>query len=128
MTRKMVTGLLIPLMLAACVSNQSVDEELACRNRIATLRHGDGFMEAYPPHLDMCIGYTLRINLRPRVPVGDARSVAATGGPEWLNRSNMSTDQILITIPDSVTVGETYKFGLAIEGVGTLDPYIRIIR
>lgn len=125
--------LAVPMVfLAACTPRDFIDYDLACRNRTVTLNHASDSIRVNPPHVDVCGGYTVTINVVPRVPSGTARSrQAATGNPqpaEWLDRA-ATNGRIVIEVPrEGLTVGERYKYALEIDGVGALDPTIAIIR
>ena len=127
MARTLLTALLTLLTLTACAPTRFVDEGVACRDRRITLIHGLGHMTVVPPYVEVCRNTTLHVNLAPPVPVGLARTFPGDGQPEWLNRANVTTREILVDIPEDAVVDDLYKYGVAIEDVGQLDPYVRII-
>lgn len=120
----------VSLGLVGCVTNgKDVDPELKCRDRLVTVNHAAGYLSAHPEYIDMCAGQRITINVAPPVDQGAARTApAGKGNPEdanWLSSRNGNENRIVIDIPNGTAYG-TYKYSITIDGVGTLDPRVRV--
>lgn len=117
-----------PIVLSACMPARFVDPEIACRDRTLTLTHAPGYLSVRPNYIEVCRNTTIRIRLAPPVDVGNAGATPGAGAPEWLRASNGSRNEIRIAVPSDATLDQDFKYSLLIDGVGEVDPYVRIIR
>lgn len=90
-----------------------------------TVVHARGYLALNPETVDPCRGDRLTINLAPPVAPGSARTAPAEGGPQWLRRENKTRGTIYIDVPKDTKPG-VYKYSITIDGVGMLDPRVRI--
>jgi hypothetical protein len=128
---KMVT---IAILTSGCAANGYVsgadDPELVCQDRQVTVNHAPAFLVAYPEYLVVCPGQQIVVNIVPAVPSGSAATAPAEKNPGlsgWLQSENREGGRIVLQIPEGTVAGE-YKYSITIEGVGTLDPRVRISR
>jgi hypothetical protein len=136
MRRAAVVLALPAIVLTGCVAPESIDFDLACRARTVTLNHvRHASISVTNPVIDVCRGETIGIRVVPPVDPNRARSSPGPENPSatWLDRESMDGRRIDILVPppdaeDAPEVGEELKYTLTIDGVGTLDPTIRIIR
>ena len=113
-----------------------VDSDAACHDRIVTLNYiANATINVYPPHIDVCAGRTITIHIVPRADpaTNPVRSSSVEGNPSpvgWLNKTSVDGASIDLVVPgpEDVTIPSTYKYSLSIQGVGTIDPTIRIVR
>ena len=99
------------------------------------VRYADGSMEVDQPQLDVSAsGHAAndRIRFKLEAPAGDSRRVTiigrgADGG--WLTGKarKSGTGAIMCDLPNTVTVGTEYKYDVDIDGVGTLDPRVKVV-
>lgn len=126
-----ISMMAVSLGLVGCVTNgKDVDPELKCRDRLVTVNHAAGFLTAHPEYIEMCAGQRLTINVAPPVDKGAARTAPAKSNPDatWLDSrkgAEEDEDKIVIDIPEGTKYDE-YKYSITIDGVGTLDPRVRI--
>ena len=115
-------------------NDTSIDFDLACRDRDVTFSYrAHASINIYPPHIDVCGGQTITIHITPAVNPAmnptSVRSVAGNPEPsEWLNRTSSDGNTIELIVPTGVAVASVYKYGVESEGIGSIDPTIRIIR
>lgn len=132
-TMKNVSMLSLCGMLLGCATNvetEDVDPALTCIDRNITINHARGYLSLSQEYVEMCRGQSLKINIAPRVPNNAARATASKKNAEarWLNGSSGNGRFIEIRVPSDAIVGETYKFDLTIDEIGTLDPRVRVVR
>ncbi len=124
-----VTAGLAVSALAGCAAPDTPgDHEVACRDRTVTVHHAPGYLAAHPEHLEICAGRTVVVSLEPPVEAGAARTEpAGERRPPWLGNANRTRDRIEIRVPADADYG-TYKYSIAIDDVGTLDPRLTVSR
>jgi hypothetical protein len=100
--------------------------EVRCSDKSVSVINEDGRLEARPNSVKVCRGNAVVLTFRNGVPTGHAhtrKARPATTTEMWLDVDNTSMDGITIMVPDATTPME-YKYSLAIDGLGTLDPRI----
>ena len=129
------TMMILPIALAlvACATDgrPSTASELAmasdgCSEGKLKFHVGDSNLWVTPKNKCMDPGMTYYAEIREHditVAEGDVNiSAAAT----WLNKSNTSNRLMIeITVPEA-TVATDYKYELIVDGVGRLDPVVRV--
>jgi hypothetical protein len=133
MTRTMIALALMALM-AGCASLDR--SPTACKDRTVVLNYARGSIGINPNDyvIDMCPGYSVRVKLvGPGVKTGGARTKEKLENnphpARWLNRTNVDGDFILIEVPEAgVQPNEAYSYNIYVDGIGMLDPVIRIIQ
>jgi hypothetical protein len=126
----------IALLMSGCAmnghTNGDVDPELTCGDRTVTVNHARGFLAAHPEYIVVCQGQRILINLVPPVERGSARTTPAEEhaiGSPWLSGENREDRRkIVIQIPAGTVEPGEYKYNITIDGVGTLDPRVRVSR
>jgi hypothetical protein len=125
---------MVAILVSGCAANGTVksndDPELTCQDRRVTVNHAPAFLVAYPEYLVACAGQKIVVNVIPSVRPGSATTAPADRSPgpsDWLRSENLKGGQTVIQIPEGTAAGE-YKYSITIEGVGTLDPRVRISR
>ncbi len=124
--------------IAGCASglgprpDAAVDAEIVCRDRTVRLRHVAGFLAANPEYIEICREQVLTVQIVPPAGMGRARTAGGMGSSgaaaAWLNQSgNTAGNRILITVPEMAALDE-YKYSITVDGVGTLDPRLRVVR
>ncbi|HSG65947.1 MAG TPA: hypothetical protein VLD39_13145 [Gammaproteobacteria bacterium] len=103
------------------------DPEVMCRDRIVNVNHARGFLLIRPNFVEVCRNRVIRLRIDPPIDVGMGRTIPDDSAQAWLQRSNASPNEILIEVPGNAPLNETFEYTLQIDGVGTLDPYVRII-
>lgn len=116
--------------LVGCTTREAlIDFDVACRPRTVVVNHAADRIQVDDGYIDVCSGYRVTILVVPPVPAGAARSRSSSGNPpgsEWLTRESTTGGRIEIDVPNGTAL-RTYKYALIIDGVGSLDPYIRVI-
>ena len=112
-------------LLAGCaqMAGKSCNDEVTVNYRAANLR-------ASPELAEVCPGGTLTVKLVPPIGRGSAATAPGPQNPKatWLSGSVSQGAEIkLHADKDEVVVDETYKYSITIEGIGTLDPRVRVI-
>lgn len=125
-----ISMMAVSLGFVGCATNgKHVDPELICRDRRVTVNHAAGFLVAHPEYIEMCSGQSFTIHVVPPVDEGKARTTPGKGTPDdanWLNSNNeKERNKIVIDIPKGTPYDE-YKYSITIDGVGTLDPRVRV--
>jgi hypothetical protein len=125
-------AIIAALLINGCAIDSikgEVDPELTCRDRMVTVNHARGFLTAHPEYILVCKGQRILIDLTPPVERGSARTTPANdeAGSRWLASENREDHgRIVIQVPsDDVEPGE-FKYNITIDGVGTLDPRVRV--
>jgi hypothetical protein len=126
----------IALLMSGCAmdghTNGDVDPELTCRDRVVTVNHARGFLTAHPEYIVVCEGQKILINLVPPVEQGSARTTPAeehVDSAPWLNSENgEDRRKVVVQIPAENVESVVYKYNITIDGVGTLDPRVRVSR
>jgi hypothetical protein len=133
MTRTMMVLALSTIGLAGCASVDRTPDN--CRDKTVVLNYARGSIGINPNDyvVEMCSGNSLKVKLvGPGIHKGGARTKAKQEkNPQpapWLSRTNLEGDFILIKVPGSVAVDEAYHYYIYVDGVGMLDPVIRIIQ
>ncbi len=113
-------------LLAGCaqMAGRDCNDTVTVNYRAASLR-------ASPELAEVCPGGTLTVRLRPPAAAGAARTAPGSANPNanWLSGRAAKGDRIeLVPDENEVEVGETYKYNITIDGIGTLDPRVRVIR
>ena len=117
------------IVLESCAP-APVDPDVACRDRTITLNHvRHSSISITHPIVDMCLGRTLTIRVRPSVAGAGSAPGPANSGASWLLAvAGDRGSQMAITVPSSgLEPGAEFEYTLTIPGVGVLDPTIRII-
>jgi hypothetical protein len=117
------------IALSSCAP-APVDPDVACRPRTITLNHvRHSSIAITHPTVDMCLGRTLTIRVRPSVAGAESAPGPENAGASWLKAvASEGGGQIVITVPSSgLEPGAEFQYTLTIPGVGVLDPTIRII-
>jgi hypothetical protein len=133
MTKIMITLALSTIGVAGCAS---INESPAtCRDKTVVLNYARGSIGINPNDyiIEVCRGNSLKVKLvGPGIHPGGARTKAKEEkNPRpapWLNRTNLEGDFILVQVPESVELGEAYHYDIYVDGVGMLDPVIRIMQ
>lgn len=122
---------------------QEADQAGPCADRVVTVLYiqipQTVIFQAVPNTVEVRAGCSFTVSLVPPVEnSGDARTQyvpqvpVVVPAPNWLNRSNEATNEIVITVPaGAVPEGqsvETFKYSVTIAGRGTLDPIVRVSR
>ena len=122
---------LLSLGFAGCATttkDTGVDPELTCGDRTVTVFQSIGFLAVYPEYIDVCAGQSININAVPRG--RGLRTSPAEGNPGmdgWLSAGAEGGGSVVITVPGDATPG-VYKYAIAVNEVGMLDPRLRVIR
>ena len=123
----------LSLTLLGCTTGTTrhadVDPELVCGDRTVTVFQSIGFLAVYPEYIHVCDGRSLTIKAVPRA-AGGVQISPARGNPEadsWLSGSAEEGGTVVITVPERTTEG-VYKYNITVEGVGTLDPRVSVVR
>lgn len=113
-------------LLAGCAQMAARD----CNDTV-TVNYRAANLRASPELAEVCPGGTLTVRLRPPAAAGRAHTAPGPENPgaNWLAGRTSKGDRIdLVLDENEVEVGETYKYSITIEGIGTLDPRVRVIR
>lgn len=126
-----ITCLSLGLMGCATGSTRTpeVDPELVCADRTVTVFQSTGFLAVYPEYIHVCAGRSITVKAVPRAP-GTVRTIPERGNPaadDWLSAEGEKGGTAVIRIPESATEG-VYKYNITVEGVGTLDPRVSVVR
>jgi hypothetical protein len=131
---KIFIMLTMGLIASGCAGKDPIngdsDPEIKCQDRNVTVLHARGFLTAHPEYIVVCPGQRILIKVVPPVDPGQARTMAGGENQEarWLNSTNkQDRHRTIIQIPDAKDVEEgEYKYSITIDGVGTLDPRVRV--
>lgn len=130
-----MTVALMPVLVIGCTCMGPSDTR--CRGNTATITHGPGYLRVVPECLSVNAGETVTLILRPSIEPGKAetRSSGKNDDGSWLDSTNSDPKAIRIVAPEN-RVGMDdevcnddyceYKFDVVIDGVGTLDPRVRV--
>ncbi|MEX2126384.1 MAG: hypothetical protein WD795_20995 [Woeseia sp.] len=125
---------LLSLALTGCAPAMTrdggADPETTCGDRAVTVYQSTGFLAVYPEYIDVCAGYRVTITAVPRVADGNVRTQPEEGNPGmdgWLGVEGRPGGAVVIGVPADATAG-VYKYGIIVDGVGMLDPRIRVVR
>lgn len=111
-----------------------IDFDLACRDREVTFSYrSQASINVHPPYIDVCRGFTITVRIVPPVDPDENPTVIRSdpGNPEsseWLNRASDDGATIVFVVPETALLGARYKYEVDAEGIGSIDPTIRIIR
>lgn len=123
-TRIMATG--VASLLAGCAQMA----ERPCSDTV-TVDYREAFLHARPPLAQVCRGGTLTVIFRPIGKDGGKPAHTAPGPQNgkaaWLRGSSPKGDRIVLDIDESVPLGE-YKYDVTVDGIGTLDPRVRVMK
>lgn len=129
----LMAGACLSLSMWGCVtgSPRPVDDdpELACADRAVTVFQSPGFLAVYPEYIHVCAGRSFAVKAVPRA-AGAIRTSPERGNPAadgWLSGTAESGGEVVITIPESTPEG-VYKYNVTVDGVGTLDPRVSVVR
>lgn len=95
---------------------------IACVDRHVTVNYASGVFIVNPNDVEVCQGKMVFIKLVPPPDNGKAKTTHPNEG--WLNKSNSGDT---ITIDTAPAEKGDYKYSITIEGVGTLDPGVRVV-
>lgn len=110
------------------------DFNAVCRDREVTFNYvRKAAIDVYPPLVEMCRGNRLTIRIVPPVDPGmhpaQSSSFGDNPGPSgWLNGT--STDGMTIAlgpVPQSARDGQEYEYSISVQGIGSVDPTVRIV-
>jgi hypothetical protein len=133
---KIFITVIMGLVMSGCAAKGPTDgdsdPEIKCQDRHVTVNHARGFLTAHPYYIKVCRGERILINVVPPVDREKASTMAGEENleAEWLNSRNATDrDPAIIQIPDDKGLeGREFKYSITIEGVGTLDPRVRVTR
>jgi hypothetical protein len=126
-----VTCLSSSLMGCAIGSTRTaeVDPEMVCADRTVTVFQSTGFLAVYPEYIHVCPGRSITVKAVPPAP-GTVRTIPERGNPvadDWLNAESERGEGAVMRVPESAAEG-VYKYNIAVEGIGTLDPRVSVVR
>lgn len=126
-----LTCLSSSLLGCATGSPRPVDEdpELECTDRSVTVFQSPGFLAVYPEYIHVCAGLTFTVKAVPRAS-GTIRTSPGRGNPaadSWLSGAADRGGDVVIIVPEATPEG-VYKYNVTVEGVGTLDPRVSVVR
>lgn len=117
----------VAALLAGCAQMA----ETPCKNEV-TVDYREAFLHARPPVVDVCRGGTLTVILNP---VGSERDKPAHTAPgpqngtaNWLSGRSLKGEDIVLDIDEKAQVGQEYKYSVTVDGIGTLDPRVRVMK
>lgn len=123
----------LSLGLAGCATGSTrtteVDPELVCADRTVTIFQSTGFLAVYPEYIHVCAGRALTVKAVPQS-TGAVQTAPERGNPaadNWLSARGERGGAAVIRIPEDATEG-VYKYNITVEGVGTLDPRVSVVR
>ena len=128
----LVAATSLSLTLSGCATGTGyadVDPELSCGDRTVTVFQSTGFLAVYPEYIHVCEGQSLTIKAVPRA-AGTVQTSPARGNPaadSWLSGRAERGGTVVIRVPEGATEG-VYKYNITVEGVGTLDPRVSVVR
>jgi len=123
----------LSLTLLGCATGTAphadVDPELVCGDRTVTVFQSTGFLAVYPEYIHICDGRSFTIKSVPRA-AGTVQTSPVRGNPgadSWLGGTAEKGGNVVIMVPEDTTEG-VYKYNITVEGVGTLDPRVSVVR
>jgi hypothetical protein len=132
MNIRMIGTIMTLTAIAACASMTSTTLGCSYQNLNLTL---DLNKMHLVPKSAKCItaGSTVKMKITVtgndlQIGAGDVVITPKPGNPAWLNGSNNADpDEIVFTVPGTVTSGEQFKYLINVAGVGILDPIVRVV-
>jgi hypothetical protein len=127
-----VLGLSLAALIAACGTTVVADgQQVRCRNRTINVVQAPGELRVSQELVDMCRGYSLTLRTVPPVDVNRARTRQPSGSSRrasWLDSDANENGEMVITVPDEgIPVGsDPFKYDLAVDNIGRLDPRVRV--
>jgi hypothetical protein len=88
-----------------------------------------GFLAVYPEYMHVCVGQSITVKAVPQA-VGTVQISPVRGNPaedSWLSGTSERGGTVVISVPEGATEG-VYKYNITVEGVGTLDPRVSVVR
>ena len=114
-------------LLAGCAQMA----ERGCNDTV-TVDYKEAFLHARPPVANVCRGGTLTVRFHP---IGKDRDKPAhtapgpqNGNARWLTGSSPKGDRIVLDIDEKAQVGQIYKYSITVDGIGMLDPRVRVMK
>ena len=102
-----------------------VDLDLACRERFVFVLHQPkAAISVHAPYIEVCTTEKITIMFVPPVADDAAHSAPQAEADTWLD-GDSEDGKIELTVPMGAT-GE-HKYTITVDGVGSIDPTIRII-
>ncbi len=97
-----------------------------------TVKHSKTGLRVTKELKEVRAGGTFTIKTSPRKNTNKAHSKQAPGTPRWLTGHCNKTGEICCTVPKTALTTrqkeKIYKYSITVDGVGTLDPRVRVIR
>lgn len=123
----------VPVFIVGCAQmapGHEKDTDIQCVDRTVTVNHAAAFLAAHPELVKICSGYHLTVQVVPAGRAGLARTEpgAQNAQAQWLRGRSDRRGRIVLQIPEGEGPGTTWKYEITVEGVGTLDPRVRITR
>jgi hypothetical protein len=103
----------------------------ACGNRHVTANHNAKKIVPRPEHVSMCRGDILTIGFKPEVAQGTGHAAPdPEKNPEatWLSGSNEESNDIILIVGEDAKLDYPYKYSITIDGVGTVDPRVTVMK
>jgi hypothetical protein len=101
-------------------------------NDTVTVDYKEAFLHARPPVASVCRGGTLTVVFHP---IGNEKDKAVhtapgpqNGNASWLSGRSTKGDQIVLHIDEKAQVGQIYKYSITVDGIGMLDPRVRVMK
>jgi hypothetical protein len=101
-------------------------------NDTVTVDYKEAFLHARPEVANVCRGGTLTVKFHP---IGKDRDKPArtapgrqNGNATWLSGSTTKGDQIILDIDEKAQVDRIYKYSITVDGIGMLDPRVRVMK
>lgn len=120
----------VPVLASGCCTLNQPDDP--CRSDNATVFVAPGQLHVKPECVTTEAGGTITLELRRAEGVGPVETVPATvnEAATWLSASSDERDTIVIEVPEDICESGVceFKYEIRVEGVGMLDPRVRVTR
>jgi len=126
-----LTVLILAVGAWVAPSALSGEEEKECKEIVPVhVVHASSSITVTPPFVVICGGKMLTLDIVPpnRLGVGKVVTAPESSDPNaaWLNNANTpNPNQIAIKVP-TVPATTTFKYSVEIEGLGKIDPRVRV--
>ena len=101
-------------------------------NVSVTVNYQAANLKATPELRNVRLGGTLTIKTVPPTKANKAHTKQAPGTPRWLTGHCNRKGEIVLPVPQNALgprqKEKTYKYSVTVDGVGTIDPRVRVIR
>ncbi len=102
------------------------------KNVSVTVNHKASILKVTPELRNVRFGGTVTIKTVPAKGKDKAHTKQAPGTPRWLTGHCNRKGEIVLPVPENALgprqKEKTYKYSVTVDGVGTIDPRVRVIR